>query len=142
MRRHEDFKKILQRFEAPKRRMPVWPVVLGFILVIVFVAFMFWPQELNETEFIARAQACKPAGMIKSIGTTTLKLSINSDCSITKRVVDISPMEPEAVRHLFFNTEIICAYEKGNFDTRHVTQISGNLAMCTGTIADAVLAVI
>ena len=120
---------------------------LVIVLVLLIVAVLGYLVIINsggmtQEKFLDKANNCQTATMEKEIGTITMKLKVNDDCSITKTVVAVAETEPEAIQDLFLGTTMTCTYDKGMFDETYVNQISGNLGYCSGSLVDAILAVI
>src|SRR4030042_927499 len=95
-------------------------------------------MEVGESGFIRAANDCEAATYEKKIGTATFSMEITPDCIIIKKVIAMDESEPKEIRDLFVGAEMECTYDRGNFDTDYVTQISGNLGYCTGTLVDAI----
>jgi len=148
-RKTVDVDKILRSVETPwyARRSTI-TVLIGLIALTAIVYFFMQPAgvgkavETGESDFIAKANQCAPAVTEVEINTATMRIESHDDCSITKTVIAMDETEPEEIRDLFVGSEMTCTYDRGAFDSDYVTQISGNLGYCEGSLVRAILAVI
>lgn len=142
MKKGRDARKILKKYQRNNFITGLVIVLVLLIIAVLGYLVVINSGEMTQDKFLDKANNCKPAIMDKEIGTITMELKINDDCSITKTVIDVLDTEPEAIQDLFLGASMTCTYDKGMFDEDYVNQISGNLGYCSGSLVDAVLAVI
>ena len=123
--------------------------LIGLLVMIIIAALLYLMPAKEEIKIcrtdsclIDAANECTPAVLEKTISTVKMRLEVKEGCVLNKKVTDMDKTEPKEVRDLFIGAEMDCNYDMGNFDENYVTQISGNLGFCSGTLVDAILAVL
>lgn len=128
-------------------------IVLSVLIVALF--FILWsqpkpapePQPVVEPSppvcttdecFLEHANMCTSAEYTKQIKTGLFKLSISSDCTLTKTLVSLVETEPERVKNLLEGKSMQCKYEQGNFNVGYVELFTGNVLLCEGPLRNAI----
>jgi len=141
-----------ERLLGRKKRDLVKPflIVAAVVLLIIIVLFALPKGEQQVATvtcdtracFVELADECKPAQFTTKVETATIQLTTSNDCVLTKRIIALDPAELVQVRNLFEGTEMTCTYAQDYFDADYIDMISGNLNQCSGTLVDAVRAVV
>ena len=132
-----------------KLKVPSWVYVVVIVLVVFSALFMLRPFGRavvtackTRACFLDRANDCLPAEFQVSVSTAKIDIVTSDRCTFRKRIVSLRDSEPAAVRELFEGAEMECSYVRGNFDAAYLDKISGNLVPCSGTLVDALNAVV
>lgn len=115
-------------------------LIVAIVIIALLVVFVSGaPKDCGTDEacFVRLANDCKAAKLKNTVDTTTIEY-VTKDCQLTKKIVGLSPDEPQEVRDLFMGLRMTCNYAEDNFDPAYIDEISGNLETCTGSLATVI----
>ncbi|MBD3310103.1 hypothetical protein GF351_02700 [Candidatus Woesearchaeota archaeon] len=135
-------RKIISR----KRRMRWLGIVAGVVIVgllVTFGALYLLPgagqgKRCRDEACIVQAYAdCEPAYLEENIEGTTAVVAVQDDCTISKRIEELDPDEPEEVRTLFQGAEMTCIYPEDRL-TEDMVTVLASTDYCSGELADSI----
>lgn len=134
-------KNLLSGIDHNKLAKLVAVVIMGFLFIILIVMIFTGTEDCGTDAdcFIERANECNSARFEGTIGDGTIVEYSVEDCVLTKKISEFSDTEPEEVKSFFGEKEMICEYEKGNFNEDLIDGLSLGIDECEGELKDAII---
>lgn len=121
-------------------------LILVIVTALVYYLYITYTKEAKVCDsldcFLESASACEPAVYVTKIATATIELKIDPGCTLIKKILRLDKTEPPEITAYFTGKEMTCFYDKGSFNQALATKLSGPLDECTGTLVDAIKAIV
>lgn len=117
-------------------------ILIIAIIIVVFASAYIIGNGLiendcsNELCFTKDANDCKETIYVHNDKDMVFEFITSNDCKVSKKLIALPEKEPQEIKDLLVGKEMVCNYEKDNFNQDLIKTLLGGLENCEGDLKE------